>query len=124
LVRRGVEYVYRPGDAAAVHGEIDCLVRDEAGKWDLVFWETEPVAAREECWQRRLAGMVLAACALEEQNRAWPRSVALVFVQEADWLVRPAARLPHREVLERGSEGLAGPAGQRVGSHKQRARIR
>jgi hypothetical protein len=58
--------------------------------------------------------MVLAACALKEQNRAWPRSVALVFVQEADALVRPAARLPHREVLGRVSEALAGLAGQRV----------
>jgi ATP-dependent helicase/nuclease subunit A len=115
VLRRQVEYVFRPGDGPAVFGQIDCLCQ-EAGRWDLVFWETEPVpaAGQQECWQQRLAGLVLASAALREQTGAWPRSVALVFVQEAEALVRPAGRLPHAAVLARVNEALAALAQRRL----------
>jgi ATP-dependent helicase/nuclease subunit A len=115
-VRRNVEYVHGAGEGPTVWGQVDCLYEDEAGKWDVVFWETEPVAAaaREECWNRRLTEMVLAAAALREQMGAWPGGVALVLVREGEALVRPAVRLPHQRVLQRVREALRGVAARRV----------
>jgi ATP-dependent helicase/nuclease subunit A len=101
-VRRRLEFVSRP-DEVAVGGVIDCALRDEAGRWELLFWVTTPVpeSGREEAWSRRLAALTLASSAWREQTGAWPHGAGLVFVQEAEALVRPAGRLPHGSVAAR-----------------------
>jgi hypothetical protein len=101
-VRRRLEFVVRPSETA-VGGVIDCSVQDNAGRWTLLFWLTQPVAAsgREEVWSRRLAALSLASSAWREQTGAWPHTAGLVFVCEAEALLRPASRLPHRSLAER-----------------------
>jgi hypothetical protein len=115
-IRRDVEYLTAAREGPGVVGRIDCLWLDEPGRWNLLFWVTDPIpeAAREACWREREAAVVLAATALREQTGEWPRGAALVLVREGAAIERAPARLAHRRLLAEVGHGLGEIAARAV----------
>jgi ATP-dependent helicase/nuclease subunit A len=105
IVRRGVEYLTElPGNDDAgpgVHGMIDCLWQDDKGRWNVLFWVVEAVAAsgREAYFREREPALVLAALAVHEQTGNWPRNLAFAFIHDGTVIERSASRLGHRSWL-------------------------
>jgi ATP-dependent helicase/nuclease subunit A len=107
-VRRRVEFLTAQGETVpGVAGEIDCLWQDEAGRWNVLYQVTAPVAAsaREAYFREQAPVLALAASALREQTGDWPRSVAIAFLHEGEVIERQASRLAHPGLLEEAARG-------------------